>query len=80
MAEGVYPINETVLEGSLPIKTDECGKSFTLTMNIHPFILSRSYVFSFDCYTFFSVAKIIMKFLFYIHFEITGGPYSLIRS
>ena len=38
----VYPIKATVLEGGLPIKTDECGKSLTLNLNTHPITLSRS--------------------------------------
>ena len=39
--KGVYPIKATVLEGGLPIKTDECGKSLTLNLNTHPITLSR---------------------------------------
>ena len=37
----VYPIKATVLEGGLPIETDECGKSLTLNLNTHPITLSR---------------------------------------
>ena len=79
IGKGSYPIKMTVFEGSLPIKIKECGKSLTLNLNTHRlYFLGQAH--SFEFHTFFSVAKICRKFLYYIYFEITGDPWGLIRS